>query len=405
MKSNEEKEFPQRDNSTKLSSINSEPYIELESHLQSPGCLINNGKARFNLDEDASFFSKVSLSGLNIVDSDDSLSFVVLDKDSLHSIQQSSIASYTDIQQKSLAIDYNSIIASWDTSVVHQTLNELLQENTKLKETLKQNNIAMKQQFNTLVAWQEEIMRIHQDRKKKFAETRELINYLRKQNTELKMKISSKPTSHSRKEYMMLIMKELQPILDESNKEDTLLQEPSTFESTENFIEVEEENTNSKRLSEEERIAVDKERENLEEEKKLYESRKNELEIEYKNLNEAKETLQLEVKNLQEEKASVEAEKDELQTKCNALISELGIIHESIRKKELQIKNLVRELMEYKEEIRLSQVQIGIYEEDFKQLKTVKELLVEEQTELNSTIQEQARLIQVLSRICNVPDY
>lgn len=97
--------------------------------------------------------------------------------------------------------DYNSMIASWDSTVVYRKLNELLQENTKLKETLKQNNVAMKQQFNTLANWQEEIMRIHQNHKKKFAETRELINYLKKENTELKMRLSSELTSHSERGY------------------------------------------------------------------------------------------------------------------------------------------------------------------------------------------------------------
>lgn len=88
------------------------------------------------------------------------------------------------------------MIASWDTAEVHKKLNELLQENTKLKETLKQNNIAMKQQFNVLASWQEEIMRLHQNHKKKFGETRELINYLKKENTELKMKLASGLTSY-----------------------------------------------------------------------------------------------------------------------------------------------------------------------------------------------------------------
>lgn len=89
------------------------------------------------------------------------------------------------------------MIASWDTAEVHKKLNELLQENTKLKETLKQNNIAMKQQFNVLASWQEEIMRLHQNHKKKFGETRELINYLKKENTELKMKLASGLTSYT----------------------------------------------------------------------------------------------------------------------------------------------------------------------------------------------------------------
>lgn len=97
------------------------------------------------------------------------------------------------------------MIASLDSTEVHQKLTELLQENTKLKETLKQNNLAMKQQFNTLAIWQEEIMKVHQNHKKKFAQTRELINYLKKENVELKMRLSSEVTSPTELDYEVYI--------------------------------------------------------------------------------------------------------------------------------------------------------------------------------------------------------
>lgn len=87
------------------------------------------------------------------------------------------------------------MIASWNSDEIHEKLSELLQENGKLKETLKQNNIAMKQQFNTLVNSQEEIMKIHQTHKKKFSETRELISYLKKENNEFKMRLATGGTS------------------------------------------------------------------------------------------------------------------------------------------------------------------------------------------------------------------
>lgn len=93
------------------------------------------------------------------------------------------------------------MVASLDSTEVHKKLSELLQENEKLKETLKQNNIAMKQQFNTLASWQEEIMKVHQNHKKKFVETRELINYLKKENTELKMKLSSEEPNDTKIDY------------------------------------------------------------------------------------------------------------------------------------------------------------------------------------------------------------
>ncbi|XP_078053234.1 uncharacterized protein LOC144478825 isoform X2 [Augochlora pura] len=87
--------------------------------------------------------------------------------------------------------DCNSIIASWNPNEVHEKLQELIRENEKLKETLKQNNVVMKQQFNSVASWQEEIMKIYENHKKKFAETKELVNCLKKENAELKSKITS----------------------------------------------------------------------------------------------------------------------------------------------------------------------------------------------------------------------
>lgn len=85
--------------------------------------------------------------------------------------------------------DYNSIISSLNSSEIQQKLAELLQENVKLKETLKQNTQSMKQQFNTLVTWQEEVMNVHKHHKQKFKETRQLINVLKQENAELKLKL------------------------------------------------------------------------------------------------------------------------------------------------------------------------------------------------------------------------
>ncbi|XP_021932009.1 optineurin isoform X2 [Zootermopsis nevadensis] len=69
---------------------------------------------------------------------------------------------------------------------IQRKLHELLQENLKLKDTLCQNNLAMKQQFNTLVMWQNELLRVHKNHKEKFTETKELVLKLRAENAELK---------------------------------------------------------------------------------------------------------------------------------------------------------------------------------------------------------------------------
>lgn len=69
---------------------------------------------------------------------------------------------------------------------IQRKLHEVLQENLQLKETLQQNNLAMKQQFNTLAMWQEEVSKVHQNHKAKFAETKDLVLKLRAENAELK---------------------------------------------------------------------------------------------------------------------------------------------------------------------------------------------------------------------------
>lgn len=81
------------------------------------------------------------------------------------------------------------MVSSLSIPEMQRRLTEVLQENMKVKETLRQNNEFMKQQFNTLTMWQEEVTKVHQSHKEKFAETKELINHLKKENTELKTKL------------------------------------------------------------------------------------------------------------------------------------------------------------------------------------------------------------------------
>lgn len=81
------------------------------------------------------------------------------------------------------------MVSSLSIPEMQRRLTEVLQENMKMKETLRQNNEFMKQQFNTLTMWQEEVTKVHQSHKEKFVETKELINHLKRENTELKTKL------------------------------------------------------------------------------------------------------------------------------------------------------------------------------------------------------------------------
>lgn len=75
------------------------------------------------------------------------------------------------------------------TNEIHQKLEELLQENTKLKETLRQNNVSMKEKLTKMLLMQETVQKMHTYHKTKFKETTDLINNLKKENLELKTKV------------------------------------------------------------------------------------------------------------------------------------------------------------------------------------------------------------------------
>lgn len=66
-----------------------------------------------------------------------------------------------------------------------------MKENVELKETLTRNNDSMKKHFNTLVSWQNELMKVHGNHKQKFSETCDMISLLKKENAELKNKLTA----------------------------------------------------------------------------------------------------------------------------------------------------------------------------------------------------------------------
>ena len=350
--------------------INSKVSIESETYLQSLGFSLNNGKARFILDDNTPIYSDAALTNFSVVDTDDTLSFVILGKDSLDSIKASSLVSYVDIQQRSVSLDYNSMIASLDSTEIEQKLNELLQENAKLKETLKRNNIAMKQQFNVLASWQEQIMSIHEIHKKKFLDTTDLINYLKMENTELKIKLSAKHPNDTKIEYETLSMSGKNeegaygPVTELREKLSSLTNELNTSE------------MNCEKLSSE----VQKLR------------RMSNLMI--SQLQQATSTIQeqrLDIKQL--EMQSVLSRSYDLNNsaeceKCLTKDKEIDSLKESIvLEQELHTKNIT-----------LLRMQLNLYEEDFKQERKMKESLLGEKEKLNNHLQKQTAFNQQLQK-------
>ncbi|XP_050352157.1 optineurin isoform X2 [Nymphalis io] len=76
------------------------------------------------------------------------------------------------------------------TEELQKRFGELLDENVVLKETLKQNNDSMKEQFMLIASCQEDMLKTHKIHREKFDETRDLVERLRQENKQLKLDLS-----------------------------------------------------------------------------------------------------------------------------------------------------------------------------------------------------------------------
>ncbi|CAH1640456.1 unnamed protein product [Spodoptera littoralis] len=76
------------------------------------------------------------------------------------------------------------------TEELQKRFGEILDENVILKETLKQNNESMKEQFLLIASCQEDMMKTHVLHKEKFEETKGLVEKLRQENKKLKSEIA-----------------------------------------------------------------------------------------------------------------------------------------------------------------------------------------------------------------------
>ncbi|XP_045527589.1 optineurin isoform X1 [Pieris brassicae] len=75
------------------------------------------------------------------------------------------------------------------TEELQKRFGEILDENVVLKETLKQNNDSLKEQFSLIASCQDDMLQTHKLHKEKFDETRALVEKLRLQNRKLKEEI------------------------------------------------------------------------------------------------------------------------------------------------------------------------------------------------------------------------
>ncbi|XP_018567507.1 NF-kappa-B essential modulator isoform X2 [Anoplophora glabripennis] len=68
---------------------------------------------------------------------------------------------------------------------VQKKVSEIVEENIRLKDTILQNNMSMKSQYERIVAWQEDVQKVHQAHKEKIIEAKEFIEKLKKENYNL----------------------------------------------------------------------------------------------------------------------------------------------------------------------------------------------------------------------------
>lgn len=69
----------------------------------------------------------------------------------------------------------SNIISSSSSAELQNKLANILDENNLLRETLKENNTSIKEQFKTIVSWRDDVMKTYSLHRNKFAETKELI--------------------------------------------------------------------------------------------------------------------------------------------------------------------------------------------------------------------------------------
>ncbi|KAI4468406.1 nf-kappa-b essential modulator [Holotrichia oblita] len=106
---------------------------------------------------------------------------------------QSSEMENSAVVVDSTLTSYHSTEVSPDE--IQKKVDNLITENLKLKETLAQNNIAMKKQVETITQWQAEVQRVQESHKEKFSDMKKYITILKTENEKLRENLKIKENS------------------------------------------------------------------------------------------------------------------------------------------------------------------------------------------------------------------
>ncbi|CAG9820944.1 unnamed protein product [Phaedon cochleariae] len=69
---------------------------------------------------------------------------------------------------------------------VQRKISQIIDENVHLKDALLQNNMSMKSQYERIVAWQEDVQKVHQAHRQKLAEAKDFIEKMKADNLMVK---------------------------------------------------------------------------------------------------------------------------------------------------------------------------------------------------------------------------
>ncbi|VEN58173.1 unnamed protein product [Callosobruchus maculatus] len=105
-------------------------------------------------------------------------------------------------------ISIASITSNLSSEEVQTKVAQIIEENMKLKDTILQNNISLKSQYDRIVAWQEEVQKVYQAHKDKIYEAKACIEKLKKDKENLALELEKQKDVVCRKNEIIKTLQE-----------------------------------------------------------------------------------------------------------------------------------------------------------------------------------------------------
>lgn len=317
---------------------------------------------------------------------------------------------------------------------VQKKVSEIVEENIRLKDTILQNNMSMKSQYERIVAWQEDVQKVHQAHKEKILEAKEFIERLKKENYNLireleQLKaiktaqdeeiVSLRQTIDGKeqcsKETMDPKSKNVEFMLDMANKHIKQLESGMKNLTVENeTIKAEKDKWVGNKVEEYEKeidrlqTAFNSSKMELDEAKKELMKMKSTDEEKLKSLNEVIDSLrsqlfftkqqqtmlptQEEVVNIRQQLASTQVMLTQVEQARNAACIQI----EGLKKENVELKTKLNESQAQTDDIYALKAQLDVYKADFEAERNAKETMKTEKERLSEDMQNLQRRNQQL---------